>query len=154
MYLTRREKDMIAATIGLTVMFGSMTGFAVAEVVNHNKETRTTMSAEAGFEVVDVQDAKLSQTNENFKAIINCTHKETKEPIVIEYKLTATDFIVMNQPESNPWDYLSMYIIPNQDPTFVGTQKDYEEYLKTSANIELGKSGVYSPNNFPLQPTE
>jgi len=154
MFLTRREKEAILAGIVGTVVFGGAFLYAGIETIQFNKELCQTMTSEAGFGVIDVQDAELSQLNEDFKAIIKCSHKETKEPIVIEYKLTATDFIVMNQPDSNPWNYLSMYIIPNQDPTFVGTQKDYDEYLKTSIDIELGEGGVYSPDDLPLQPIE
>jgi len=134
MYLSRREKEAIMAAISCAVLFGGIFLYSGVELYNFNKEQTRTMTAEAGFDVVDVKEAELSQVNEDFKAIIKCTHKETKQPIVIEYKLTSTDFIVMNQPESNAWDYLSMYIIPNQDPSFVGTVEEYSVYKNQQSN--------------------
>lgn len=141
MYLTRREKEAIMAAITGAVLFGGIFLYSGVELYNFNKEQTRTMTAEAGFDVVDVKDAELSQVNEDFKAIIKCTHKETKQPIVIEYKLTATDFIVMNQPESNAWDYLSMYIIPNQDPSFVGTVEEYSVYKNQQSNKNSSQPG-------------
>ena len=141
MYLTRREKEAIMAAITGAVLFGGIFLYSGVELYNFNKEQTRTMTAEAGFDVVDVKDAELSQVNEDFKAIIKCTHKETKQPIVIEYKLTATDFIVMNQPESNAWDYLSMYIIPNQDPSFVGTVEEYGVYKNQQSNKNSSQPG-------------
>ncbi len=141
MYLTRREKEAIVAAITGAVLFGGIFLYSGVELYNFNKEQTRTMTAEAGFDVVDVKDAELSQVNEDFKAIIKCTHKETKQPIVIEYKLTSTDFIVMNQPESNAWDYLSMYIIPNQDPSFVGTVEEYSVYKNQQSNKNSSQPG-------------
>ena len=141
MYLSRREKEAIMAAISCTVLFGGIFLYSGVELYNFNKEQARTMTAEAGFDVVDVKDAELSQVNEDFKAIIKCTHKETKQPIVIEYKLTSTDFIVMNQPESNAWDYLSMYIIPNQDPSFVGTVEEYSVYKNQQPNKNSSQPG-------------
>lgn len=141
MYLSRREKEAIMAAISCTVLFGGIFLYSGVELYNFNKEQTRTMTAEAGFDVVDVKDAELSQVNEDFKAIIKCTHKETKQPIVIEYKLTSTDFIVMNQPESNAWDYLSMYIIPNQDPSFVGTVEEYSVYKNQQSNKNSSQPG-------------
>jgi hypothetical protein len=141
MYLTRREKEAIMAAIAGAVLFGGIFLYGGVELYNFNKEQTRTMTAEAGFDVVDVKDAELSQVNEDFKAIIKCTHKETKQPIVIEYKLTSTDFIVMNQPESNAWDYLSMYIIPNQDPSFVGTVEEYSVYKNQQSNKNSSQPG-------------
>lgn len=141
MYLTRREKEAIMAAICGAVLFGGIFLYSGVELYNFNKEQTRTMTAEAGFDVVDVKDAELSQVNEDFKAIIKCTHKETKQPIVIEYKLTSTDFIVMNQPESNAWDYLSMYIIPNQDPSFVGTVEEYSVYKNQQSNKNPSQPG-------------
>jgi hypothetical protein len=141
MYLTRREKEAIMAAITGAVLFGGIFLYSGVELYNFNKEQTRTMTAEAGFDVVDVKDAELSQVNEDFKAIIKCTHKETKQPIVIEYKLTSTDFIVMNQPESNAWDYLSMYIIPNQDPSFVGTVEEYGVYKNQQSNKNSSQPG-------------
>jgi hypothetical protein len=141
MYLTRREKEAIMAAITGAVLFGGIFLYSGVELYNFNKEQTRTMTAEAGFDVVDVKDAELSQVNEDFKAIIKCTHKETKQPIVIEYKLTSTDFIVMNQPESNAWDYLSMYIIPNQDPSFVGTVEEYSVYKNQQSNKNSSQPG-------------
>ena len=136
MYLSRREKEMIGALIGLVALLGTGIGIGTVETINYVKETSSTMSAEAGFEVVDVQEAELSQLNNDFKATIKCTHKQTNQPIIIEYKLTATDFIVMNQKDSSPWDYLSMYIIPHQDPSFVGTTAEYKAYKANSTQTE------------------
>ena len=140
MKLSRRQQERLAGWIGIALWGVCIGGFAIAESNNYKKETSAAMSAEAGFDVIDVQGAKLSQSNENFKATINCIHKESGESIVIEYKLTSTDFIVMNQPESNTWDYLSKYIIPNQDPIFVGTTKEYKEYLKKAEQTEASSS--------------
>ena len=141
MYLSRREKEMIGGLIGLVALLGTGIGIGTVETINYVKETSSTMSAEAGFEVVDVQEAELSQLNNDFKATIKCTHKQTNQPIIIEYKLTATDFIVMNQPESNAWDYLSMYIIPNQDPSFVGTVEEYSVYKNQQSNKNSSQPG-------------
>lgn len=138
--LSRRERDFIAGAIGLTLLFGTLGGMCAAEAIKHNNETKLVMSSEVGFDVINVKGAELSQVNEDFKAIIRCTHKEIKTPIVIEYKLTATDFIVMNQPDYDEWHYLSTYIIPNQDPSFVGTEQEYKEYSSNSS-----KSAILPP---------
>ena len=125
MYLSRREKDFIASMIAATIFLGTISAGAAASVISYNNETKSTMSSEVGFEVVKVEEAEISQAGGNYRATIKCRHKETNQPSVVEYKLTATDFIVMNQKDTSAWEYLSRYIIPNQDPSFVGTVEEY-----------------------------
>ena len=130
-YLSRREKDAILSAILGAVFLGGIFAYSGVQVYQYEKQQCQAIAEEVGFDVIDVQEAELSQINEDFKATIKCTHKETKESLIVEYKITSTDFIVMNQPDSNPWEYISMYIIPNQDPIFVGTEKEYKNYLKS-----------------------
>ena len=43
----------------------------------------------------------------------------------------------MTQEGIDPWEYLSMHIIPNQDPSFVGTERDYAKHQELLKNKNL-----------------
>ena len=139
MSLTYRERTRILGAVTIALACAGIATIAGIENYIYNSKQNQVVSDELGFSVIDVQDAELTQQNENFKATIYCVNKETKQKIVIEYDITATDFIVMNQPDYDPWEYISMHIIPVRDPSFVGTVEDYTSQKNDTRQSQPGE---------------
>lgn len=139
MSLTYQERTRILGIITIALACAGIVTIAGIENYLYNSEQNQVVSDELGFSVIDVQDAELTQVNEDFKATIYCVNKETKQKIVIEYDITATDFIVMNQPDYDPWEYISVHIIPVRDPSFVGTLEDYANQKNESRQSQIVK---------------
>ena len=116
---------IVISAITLAVPVGILVASNISLENKTEKEFR-----KINIDIDDIKNFDIIVAEQDYRAVFECTNKDLKEPIIVEYKIPNAEYVAMQQPASSEWDYVLTYIIPNNTPSFVGTEKEYEQYLK------------------------
>lgn len=117
---------IVISAITLTIPVGLL----VASNISLENKTEKALTQKINIEIDDIKDFDIVVAEQDYRAVFKCTHENLKEPIIVEYKIPNTEYVAMQQLQSSEMDYVLNYIIPTRDPSFVGTEKEYKQYLK------------------------